>query len=93
MPDRVFIEAITVAAPRNASHVPVPGVGRPANGPARSRPLLPDERLPDEDHLDFDIKDHDYQRQEDEIVHCLILPSGEPAGISPRRFSRSEAQV
>ena len=41
----------------------VPGVGRPASGPARSLPRLPDDRLPDD--LDFYLKDHDYQRQED----------------------------
>ena len=39
------------------------GVGRPANGPARSLPLLPDDGLPDDgDDLDFYLEDHQHQR-------------------------------
>ena len=49
-------------------------------GPRTDRPvtlpLLPDDRLPegfDTNDLDFYLKDHEYQRQEDEISYYLKL--------------------
>jgi hypothetical protein len=41
----------------------LPGEDRSTNEPAPSLPRLPDDKLPDD--LDFYLKDHDYQRQED----------------------------
>ena len=54
----------------------------PTDGPARERtgppPLLPFDR-----DLDFSVKDHHDQQQEEKMAHHLILRSGGPAGSFP----------